>query len=81
MKFGGIVLVISVGKNEMNIPSTMSTREVDLQFQYRHCNAWPRAIRLVQAGLVDMKKLVTYRFDLENVQLEGHRIAMFADAE
>lgn len=36
VKFGGKVFVIGVGKNEMNIPfMRLSTREVDLQFQYR----------------------------------------------
>lgn len=67
VKFGGKVFVIGVGKNEMSIPfMRLSTREVDLQFQYRYCNTWPRAIRLVQSGLIDMKKLVTHRFDLED---------------
>lgn len=66
-KFGGKVFVIGVGKNEMNLPfMRLSVREVDLQFQYRYCNTWPRAIRLVQSGLIDMKKLVTHRFDLED---------------
>lgn len=67
VKFGGKVFVIGVGKNEMNIPfMRLSTREVDLQFQYRYCNTWPRAIRLVQAGLIDMKKLATHRYALED---------------
>jgi L-iditol 2-dehydrogenase len=67
VKFGGKVFVIGVGKNEMNIPfMRLSTREIDLQFQYRYCNTWPRAIRLVQSGIIDMKKLVTHRFQLED---------------
>lgn len=66
-KFGGKVFVIGVGKNEMNLPfMRLSVREIDLQFQYRYCNTWPRAIRLVQSGLIDMKKLVTHRFDIED---------------
>ncbi|KAH8813341.1 putative sorbitol dehydrogenase [Xylogone sp. PMI_703] len=67
VKFGGKVFVIGVGKNEMNIPfMRLSVREIDLQFQYRYCNTWPRAIRLVQSGVIDMKKLVTHRFNLED---------------
>jgi len=67
VKFGGKVFVIGVGKNEMQIPfMRLSVREVDLQFQYRYCNTWPRAIRLVQSGVIDMKKLVTHRFQLED---------------
>jgi L-iditol 2-dehydrogenase len=67
VKFGGKVFVIGVGKNEMNIPfMRLSVREIDLQFQYRYCNTWPRAIRLVQSGIINMKKLVTHRFQLED---------------
>lgn len=65
-KFGGKVFVIGVGKNEMNMPfMRLSTREIDLQFQYRYCNTWPRAIRLVKSGLIDLQQLVTHRFTLE----------------
>jgi L-iditol 2-dehydrogenase len=66
VKFGGKVFVIGVGKNEMKIPfMRLSTREVDLQFQYRYANTWPKAIRLLQNGVIDLKKLVTHRFDIE----------------
>jgi L-iditol 2-dehydrogenase len=67
VKFGGKVFVIGVGKNEMKIPfMRLSTREIDLQFQYRYCNTWPRAIRLVKSGVIDLKKLVTHRFSLDD---------------
>ncbi|PSK53752.1 hypothetical protein B9Z65_7558 [Elsinoe australis] len=66
-KFGGKVFVIGVGRNEIKIPfMRLSTREVDLQFQYRYANTWPRAIRLLKGGVIDLKKLVTHRFTLEN---------------
>lgn len=67
MKFGGKVFIIGVGKNEMNIPfMRLSTQEIDLQYQYRYSNTWPRAIRLVQNGVIDLQKLVTHRFALED---------------
>jgi L-iditol 2-dehydrogenase len=67
VKFGGKVFVIGVGKNEMKIPfMRLSTREVDLQFQYRYANTWPKAIRLVKSGVIDLSKLVTHRFKLED---------------
>ncbi|KAI0473767.1 GroES-like protein [Xylariaceae sp. FL0804] len=67
VKFGGKVFVIGVGKNEINFPfMRCSTREVDLQFQYRYCNTWPRAIRLIENGVVDLTKLVTHRFKLDD---------------
>lgn len=66
VKFGGKVFVIGVGKNEMTIPfMRLSVREVDLQFQYRYANMWPKAIRLVKEGVIDVKRLITHRFNLE----------------
>jgi len=66
-KFGGKVFVIGVGSNEMKIPfGKLNTMEIDLQFQYRYNNTWPRAIRLVEGGVIDLSKLTTHRFDLED---------------
>lgn len=66
-KFGGKVFVIGVGKNEISLPfMRASVREVDVQFQYRYSNTWPRAIRLIENGVVDLSKLVTHRFPLED---------------
>jgi len=68
VRFGGTVFVVGVGKNEMMLPfMRLSTREVDLRFQYRYANTWPKAIRLVDSGvLADVRKLVTHRFGLED---------------
>ena len=67
MKFGGKVFVIGVGKPEMSLPfMRLSTQEIDLQFQYRYANTWPRAIRLVESGVINLKRLVTHRYDLED---------------
>lgn len=63
--FGGKVFAIGNSKPEMEIPyMQLSTQEIDLQFQYRYANTWPRAIRLVESGVIDMHRLVTHRFDL-----------------
>ncbi|KAI4272058.1 MAG: hypothetical protein LQ337_005570 [Flavoplaca oasis] len=67
VKFGGKVFVIGVGKPDVQMPfMRLSTQEIDLQFQYRYCNTWPRAIRLVQEGVIRMDGLVTHRFDIED---------------
>jgi len=67
VKFGGTVFVIGVGKNEIKMPFMQcSVKEVDLKFQYRYSNTWPRAIRLLKSELVDLKRLVTHRFALDN---------------
>ncbi|KLU81300.1 sorbitol dehydrogenase [Magnaporthiopsis poae ATCC 64411] len=66
-KFGGKVFVIGVGRNEISMPfMRASVREIDLQFQYRYCNTWPRAVRLIQNKVVDLSRLVTHRFPLED---------------
>lgn len=66
-KFGGKVFIIGVGKNEINIPfMRASVREVDIQLQYRYCNTWPRAIRLVESGVINLDRLVTHKFQLED---------------
>ncbi|KAI9660140.1 MAG: L-arabinitol 4-dehydrogenase [Bathelium mastoideum] len=66
VKFGGKVFVTGVGKDDMTIPfARVNTQEIDLIFQYRYANTWPRAIRLVRSGVIDMKRLVTHRFQLE----------------
>ncbi len=44
----------------------LSTQEIDLQYQYRYANQWPKAIRLVKSGVIDLKKLVTHRFGIED---------------
>ena len=67
VKFGGKVFIIGVGANQIKIPfMRASVREVDVQLQYRYCNTWPRAIRLVESGTIDVKPLVTHTFRLED---------------
>jgi len=67
VRFGGKVFVIGVGKNEMKVPfMRLSTQEIDLQYQYRYANTWPKAIRLVQSGVIQMDKLVTHRYNMSD---------------
>jgi len=66
-KFGGKVFIIGVGKNEMTIPfMRLSVMEIDLQYQYRYCNTWPKAIRLLQDGVIDLDRLVTHRYNMSD---------------
>lgn len=68
-KFGGRVFVTGVGKDTIPFPfMRLSTREIDLRFQYRYCNTWPRAIRLVESGLINLKPLATHFFDVEKAE-------------
>jgi L-iditol 2-dehydrogenase len=59
-RFGGTVFVVGVGKDTIEVPfMRLSTMEIQLRFQYRYANTWPRAIELVNAGLIDLRKLVS----------------------
>ncbi|KAK4580433.1 hypothetical protein LTR86_000636 [Recurvomyces mirabilis] len=65
-RFGGTVFIIGVGKDFQQIPFMhVSFREIDIRFQFRYRETYPKAIMLVSEGLIDLKPLVTHRFTLE----------------
>ncbi|KAL3418235.1 l-arabinitol 4-dehydrogenase [Phlyctema vagabunda] len=65
-RFGGMVFVIGCGKDFQTMPFMyMAGKEIDLRFQYRYHDTYPKAIDLVSAGLINLKPLVTHRFKLE----------------
>lgn len=58
--------MIGVGKDFQQIPFMhASFREIDIRFQFRYRETYPKAIMLVSEGLIDLKPLVTHRFSLE----------------
>lgn len=68
-RFGGMVFVIGCGKDFQTIPFMyMSGKEIDLKFQYRYHDTYPKAIDLVAGGVIGVKSLVTHRFPLEEGQ-------------
>jgi len=52
----------------------LSAHEIDLKYQYRYSNQYPKAIRLVSGGLINVKPLVTHRFALEDA-VEAFKVA------
>jgi len=73
VKFGAKVFIIGVGKNEQQFPFMhLSANEIDVSFQYRYANQYPKAIRLIAGGLIDVKPLVTHRFSLEDAIAAFH---------
>ncbi|OLN96581.1 L-arabinitol 4-dehydrogenase 1 [Colletotrichum chlorophyti] len=65
-RFGGMVFVIGCGKDHATIPFMyMAGKEIDLRFQYRYREIYPRAIGLVAEGVISLGGLVTHRFTLE----------------
>ncbi|KAG2338623.1 GroES-like protein [Suillus weaverae] len=72
-QFGGKVFIIGVGKSEQVFPFMhLSANEIDVSFQYRYANQYPKAIRLVAGGLINLKPLVTHRFKLEEAVSAFH---------
>ena len=75
LTFGGKLFIIGVGKNEQQFPFMhLSVNEIDVSYQYRYANQYPKAIRLIAGGLVDVKPLVTHRFELEKA-VEAFHVA------
>jgi len=75
-KFGGKVFIIGVGKAEQQFPFMhLSANEIDVGFQYRYADQYPKAIRLVAGGLINLKPLVTHRFKLEEAVEAFHLAA------
>ncbi|KAG1770697.1 chaperonin 10-like protein [Suillus occidentalis] len=72
-QFGGKVFIIGVGKNEQVFPFMhLSANEIDVSFQYRYANQYPKAIRLIAGGLINVKPLVTHQFKLEEAVSAFH---------
>ena len=45
-----------------------SFREIDIRFQFRYMETYPKAITLVSEGLINLKPLVTHRFGLDQAK-------------
>ncbi|ANB15136.1 L-iditol 2-dehydrogenase SOR1 [Sugiyamaella lignohabitans] len=66
LQFGGLIHIIGVGHEFQNMPFMhLSVNEITVKLQYRYANTWPKAIRLVNDGLLNLNPLITHRFALE----------------
>ncbi|KAK9452536.1 chaperonin 10-like protein [Dipodascopsis uninucleata] len=74
----GQVMVIGVGRAVMNnIPFMhLSLAEIDLTFTNRYHDTWPRGIQSLSQGLLNLDKLVTHTFPLEQAE---HALKFSAD--
>lgn len=67
LDFGGKLHIIGVGREHQKFPfMLLSVKEINVTFQYRYANTWPTVIKLVESGIINLDKLVTNSFALED---------------
>ncbi|KAL3334542.1 hypothetical protein AABB24_030994 [Solanum stoloniferum] len=61
---GGKVCLVGLGQSEMTLPLTSAAaREVDVIGIFRYRNTWPLCIELLRTGEIDVKPLITHRYN------------------
>ncbi|CAM0134887.1 hypothetical protein VKS41_000542 [Umbelopsis sp. WA50703] len=66
-KNGGCVVLVGMGSAVQSIPvQEISAREVDIRGIFRYCNTYPRAVKMISSGSIDVKPLITHSYPLKN---------------
>lgn len=64
----GRVVLVGLGGEELALPlGHVQRREIQVTGTFRYANTWPTAIALAASGAVELDKLVTHRFGLDDV--------------
>ncbi|WP_229874563.1 NAD(P)-dependent alcohol dehydrogenase [Amycolatopsis deserti] len=65
----GRVVLIGMGGDEIPLPlAHVQNFELEVTGTFRYANTWPTAIALAASGEVDLDRLVTHRFGLDEVE-------------
>ncbi len=78
---GGKVIIIGIPSDDTMTmtASTVRRKGVTIKLVRRMKHTYPRAIRLVQTGMVDVKALVTHTFPLAEINKAFEMVADYAD--
>jgi L-iditol 2-dehydrogenase len=77
---GGTLVLVGLGPIEVKVPLVnAAVREVDIRGVFRYKNCYPLALSLIADKKVDVKPLVTHRFELEQT-LEAFQTAAGGEA-
>jgi L-iditol 2-dehydrogenase len=65
----GRAVLVGMGGDEILLPlSVIQERELELTGTFRYAGTWPRAIALIASGRIDLDRLVTGTYRLDQVQ-------------
>ncbi|MQA09634.1 MAG: alcohol dehydrogenase catalytic domain-containing protein [Pseudonocardiaceae bacterium] len=65
----GRVVLVGMGGDEVTLPlAHVQGFEIEVTGTFRYANTWPTAIALAGSGEVDLDRLVTHRFGLDQVE-------------
>ena len=76
LDLAGRAVLVGMGGDELALPlSVVQERELEVTGTFRYANTWPTAIELVASGRVDLDRLVTgtYRLDQAEEALTAAR--------
>nr|QBH74076.1 alcohol dehydrogenase [Thermobia domestica] len=63
---GGVIVLVGLGPPKVNVPLVNAAcREIDIRGVFRYANDYPLALSMVASGKLNVKKLITHNFKLE----------------